>query len=329
MKLLRRRFLHLAVGAAALPPSMRIARAQAYPTRPITVIVPFAAGGPSDTLARILAGGMRQQLGQPVIIENATGGDGSIGVGRAVRAAADGYTLSFGSISSHVLNGALYPLGYDLLKDLAPVALLGSVPLVVVGRKAIPGDDLRGLITWLKTNPDKASAGTAGVGNITHVAGILFQERTATRFQFVPYRGTAPAMQDLVAGLIDLMVASPIDFLPHLRSGSIRAYAVMGSSRLAVAPDIPTADEAGLAGLYASAWYALWAPKSAPSVAIAKLNVAIVESLADVQLRARLAQLGFDVFAREQQTPEALATLQKAEIEKWWPIIKAAGIKAE
>jgi tripartite-type tricarboxylate transporter receptor subunit TctC len=252
-----------------------------------------------------------------------------IGVGRAVRATADAYTLSLGSISSHVLNGALYPLGYDLLKDLEPVSLLASIPGVIVGRKTIPGDDFRALITWLKTNPDKASAGIAGVGNIAHLAGILFQERTGTRFQFVPYRGTAPAMQDLVAGLIDLMVASPVDFLPHLRSGSIKAYAVMGGSRLGIAPEIPTVDEVALAGLYASAWYGLWAPKSAPSAAIVKLNLAIVESLADVQLRARLAQLGFDVFLREQQTPEALRAYQKAEIEKWWPIIKAAGIKAE
>jgi tripartite-type tricarboxylate transporter receptor subunit TctC len=326
MKLPRRQFLHLAAGAAALPAISQIASAQTYPSRPITMIVPFAAGGPSDTIARISGEGMRQRLGQPVIIENVTGANGSIGVGRVVRATADGYQLGFGSITTHVLNGAIYKLGYDLLKDLEPVALLAGFPAVVVGKKAIPGNDLSGLIAWLKTNSNRASAGTAGVGNINHVAGILFQQRTGTHFQFVPYRGTAPAMQDLVAGLIDLMWASPIDFLPHLRSGSIKAYAVMARSRLAAALEIPTVDEAGLVGTYVSAWDGLWAPKGTPRAIIAKLNTAITEALADGHVRAQLVDFGCDLFPREEQTPEALAAFQRSEIEKWWPIIKAAGI---
>jgi tripartite-type tricarboxylate transporter receptor subunit TctC len=246
VKFPRRQFLHLAAGAAALPTMLRIANAQAYPTRPITIVVPIAAGGPPDTIARILGEGMRASLGQPVIIENVTGAGGSIGVGRVARAPADGYTLSIGSVSSHVLSGATYVLGYDLLNDLAPVSLLTTYPALIVGKKTIPANNLTDLIAWLKANPDKASAGTGGVGTISHLGGVLFQQLTSTSFQFVPYRGTSLAMQELVAGLIDLMFVSPIDALPQLQSGNIKAYAVTARGRLAAAPNIPTSDEAGL-----------------------------------------------------------------------------------
>jgi tripartite-type tricarboxylate transporter receptor subunit TctC len=309
----------------AAPP----ATAQTYPSRPITIVVPFAAGGPNDTLARIMAERMRASLGRPVIIENVAGANGSIGVGRVVRAAPDGYTLSLGSSGSHALNGAAYALSYDLLADLAPISPLTDEPGVMVAKKAMPANDLTGLIAWLKANPDRASAGIAGVGNIFHLAGILFQQLTGTRFQFVPYRGEAPFMQDLVAGLIDIALDSPSGALPQVRAGNIKAYAATAKSRLAAAPGIPTFDEAGLAGFYISNWRGLWAPKGTPSAVMAKLNAAVVDALADARVQARLADVGDEIFPREQQTPEALAALQKADIEKWWPFIKLIGIRAQ
>jgi tripartite-type tricarboxylate transporter receptor subunit TctC len=252
MKFLRRHFLGLAASAIALPAVSRVARAQTYPSRPITLIVPFPAGAVNDTIARVLAERMRASLGQPIIIENVGGANGSIGVGRVVRAVPNSYTLSLGSVSSHVMNGAMYALGYDLLTDLEPISLLTSFPLLIVGRKDIPANDLGGLIAWLKANPDRATAGTAGVGNNGHLAGILFQQVTGTRFRFVPYRGSAPAMQDLMAGQIDLMFNVPSDVQPQWRSGNIKAFAVMANSRLASMPEVPSVDEAGLAGLYVS-----------------------------------------------------------------------------
>ena len=253
--------MHLAAGAAALPAVSRIASAEAHPTRPITIIVRFAAGGPSDVLGRILAERMRVSLGQPVIIDNVVGAAGSIGVGRVARAAPDGYTLVVANWSTHVANGALYTLPYDVVKDFEPVALATTNTFVIVARKSVLADDLKGLIAWLNANPDKVSAGTAGVGNATHIVGVLFQNVTGTRFQFVPYRGTGPAMQDLVAGQIDMMFADPTTALPHVGSGAIKAYAVMLKSRLRSAPDIPTVDEAGLPGLHFFGWFALFAPK--------------------------------------------------------------------
>jgi tripartite-type tricarboxylate transporter receptor subunit TctC len=329
MKLPRRQFLRLAAGAAALPLTAGIAWAQAYPTRPITVIVPFAAGGGTDILARLLAERMRDSLAQPLIIENIAGAAGSIGVGRAVRAAADGHTLIVGTVTTHVLIGALYALPFDLAKDLQPIAQLASEPLLIVGRKTMPANDLKELIAWLKANPDKASVGIAGVGANGHVTGISFQKETGTRFQFVPYRGNGPAMQDLIAGQIDLMIEPSSNFLSQIRAGNLKAYAVAGKTRLAAAPDILTVDEAGLSGFYASLWYGLWAPKDTPKNVIARLNAAIVDVLAAAPVRARLAELGVGIAPREQQTPEGLAAFQKAEIEKWWPIIKAANIKGE
>jgi tripartite-type tricarboxylate transporter receptor subunit TctC len=325
----RRQFLHLAAGAAALPAASDIAGAQTYPNRPITLVVPFAPGGVSDVMARLLAEPMRAFLGQPVIVENVGGAGGSIGVGRAVRAAADGYTLSIGTTSSHVLTGALYSLQWDLMRDLVPVAPLVSEPLMIVGRKDMPAQDLRELIAWLKANPGKASQGMAGVGGVGHVTGVFFQRETGTRFQFVPYRGGGPALQDLVAGQIDLEMEPASNFLEQLRGGNVKAYAVAGPSRLPAAPSVPTVDEVGLPGFYRAVWIGLWLPKGAPEPVIMKLNAAVQAALAEPSLRARIAQLGQQIFPREEQTPDGLAAFQKAEIEKWWPIIKAANIRGE
>jgi tripartite-type tricarboxylate transporter receptor subunit TctC len=325
----RRQFLHLAIGVAAMPAVSRVARAQAYPSRPITIVLPFAAGGPTDTLSRIVAEGMRVSLGQPVIIENVTGAAGTIGVGRVVRATPDGYTLSVGPFNSHVLTGAVYKLPFDLLTDLEPVALIANNPSVVVSKTAIPAKDLRELITWVTANQDKVTVGTSGVGAATHLGGILFESLTGTHVQFVPYRGAGPAMQALVAGQIDLMFDQLSNSVPHVRSGAIKSYAVMAKTRAAAAPEIPTVDEAGLPGLYEPVWHGMWAPKGTPREILSKLNKAVVEALADATVRRRLADLGQESFPSEQQTPEALGAFHKAEIEKWWPIVKAAGVKIE
>jgi tripartite-type tricarboxylate transporter receptor subunit TctC len=325
----RRQFLQLITGAVALPAVSRMTWAQTYPTRPIRMITPFAVGGATDVIARMMAERMKSSLGQPVIVEDATGAAGTIAVGRVAREAPDGYTLSLGNNSSHVMAGATYALQYDLVKDLEPVALLVSNPELVVAKKALPANDLVGLIAWLKANPGKATQGGAGVGGITHVAGVLFQRETGTRFQFVPYRGAAPAVQDLVAGQIDMVISDPVVALPQVRAGTIKAYGVTTKTRLFSAPDIPTLDEAGLPGFDISLWHGLWLPKGTPKNIIAKVNAAVMDALADPMVRARLAELGQKIFPRDQQTPEALGAFQKSEIDKWWPIIKAANIKAE
>jgi tripartite-type tricarboxylate transporter receptor subunit TctC len=329
MKLPRRQCLHLAAGAAALPAMPHIARAQTYPSRPLMMIVPFPPGGGADAIARIVVESMRVTLGQPVIIENVGGANGSIGVGRAARSASDGYTLVMGLWNTHVANGALYPLSYDVMKDFEPISLFASNPYVIVAKKTMPADDLKGLIAWLKANPDRASEGHPGVGSPGHVGGVLFQNISSTRFQFVPYRGAGPAMQDLVAGQIDMMIEAPTASLPQVRAGAIKAYAVTANTRMAAAPDIPTVDEAGLPGLYLSNWYALFAPKGTPKNVIDRLNAAVRDALADPAVRSRLADQGQELPSREQQTPAALVALQKAEIDRWWPIIKAANIKGE
>jgi tripartite-type tricarboxylate transporter receptor subunit TctC len=306
------------------------AQAQTFPARPVTLVVPFAPGGPVDVLARIMAERMKTSLGQPVIVENVAGAAGSLGVGRVARAAPDGYTLSIGpGYSTHVVNPAIYALPYDVVKDFDPISLIGVMPEIIVGRKAMPADDLKGLIDWLKANPDKATQGTSGVGSAGHVAGVFFQKLTGTRYAFVPYRGLAPAMQDLLAGQVDLVIDVPTSALPQIRNGSIKAYAVTAKTRLSGAPDVPTSDEAGLPGFHATVWYALWAPAGTPKDIIGKLNAAVVDALADQTVRARLAEIGQEVVPRDQQNPEALAALQKSEIEKWWPIIKAANIKGQ
>jgi tripartite-type tricarboxylate transporter receptor subunit TctC len=322
------RNLYLAVAVAAFLGNVESVGAQVYPSRPITMNVQFAAGGPTDTITRIVAQRMSVPLHQSIIIENVGGADGTIGVGRVARAAPDGYLLSVGQWSTHVLNGAAYNLPYDLLKDFEPVALLATNPLVIVTNNAVPAKDLRELIAWIKANQDKMAM---GVGSMAHrVSGAYFQNITGTRFTLVPYRGGAPAMQDLIAGQVQLMFDQAASSLAQVRAGSVRPYAVTAPERLASAPNIPTVDEAGLVGFYISVWTALWAPKATPKAVIAKLNAAVVETLADPAVRRRLTdELGQEIPTREQQTPEALFIYQKAEIEKWWPIVKAANIRAE
>jgi tripartite-type tricarboxylate transporter receptor subunit TctC len=305
------------------------AAAQGYPTRAITMIVPFPAGGATDTLARFLAEQMRGILGQPVIIENVAGAAGSLGVGRAVRSAGDGYTLSIGTSTTHMLTGGLYALPFDLLTDLEPIIEIGSEPLLIVGRKDLPADDLKGLIAWLKANPDKATEGIAGVGATGHLTGIAFQKETGTKFQFVPYRGNGPAMQDLLAGHIDFMIEPSSNFKSLVSAGSVKPFAITGKTRLVSSPDIPTADEAGLSGFFASLWYGLWVPRDTPKDVIAKLNATMVRLLADPPVQKRFEELGIQTSPAEAQSPEALRAFQKAETERWWPIIRASGLKAE
>ena len=322
--------MRMQLGAVALAISLgaiETAAAQVYPSRAITLIVPYPAGAANDAIARILAERMRRSLGQPVIIENVAGASGTIGTGRVARAAPDGYTLDIGGWVGHVVNGAVYPLKYDLVNDFEPVSLIATQPIVIVGKKSLPANHLGELIAWLKANPDTAVQGAAGVGTTGHVAGVFFQKQTDTRYQIVPYRGLGLALNDLVAGQIDFMIDLPVNSLPQVRVGTIKGYAVTANSRLAAAPDLPTVDEAGLAGFYISTWSALWLPKGTPKDVIAKLNGAVVDALADPVVRQRLADVGQEIFSREQQTPDALRAFHKAEIEKWWPIIKAAGIK--
>jgi tripartite-type tricarboxylate transporter receptor subunit TctC len=309
--------------------SATLVHAQGYPSRPVTMIVPFPAGSAFDVAARVLAEGMRVSLGQPVIVENVTGAAGSVGVGRVARASADGYTLCFGGLITHVINGAVLTLPYNVVTDFEPVALIATTELVIVARKTMPANDLNGLIAWLRGNPDKASQGSGGVGSLTHLAGVFFQQQTGTRFGIVPYRGAGAAINDLVAGHIDIMFDLLPNSLPHIRAGTIKSYAVMAKARLAAAPDLPTVDEAGLPQFYMSAWQGMWVPKNTPQIAIKKLNTAVVSALATPALRSRLADIGEELFPRDQQTPWSLSALQKTELEKWWPIIKAASIKAE
>ncbi len=325
----RRRFLHLAAGAAAFPLVSRMALAQGFPSRPLTMIVPFAAGGPADAVGRILAERMRALLGQMVVVENVPGAGGSVGVGRLARSMPDGYTFGIGISGTHVVNPAIYSLPYDVQTDFEPVALLATNPHFILAKNANPATDLKSFIAWLKANPDKATCGTAGAGSPPHIGAVFFQNTIGTRFSFVPYRGGAPAMQDLVAGQIDLMIDAPVTVLPQLRSGKIKVHALAAKSRLASAPDVPTTDEAGLPDFHFSAWFAFFAPKGTPKPVVERLNAAATKSLADAGVRAKLAEFGLDIYPREQQSPQAVTALQKAEIETWWPMIKAAKIKGE
>jgi tripartite-type tricarboxylate transporter receptor subunit TctC len=305
------------------------ARAQAYPSRPITMIVPLAPGGSTDVLARIMAQGMSTQLGQPVIVENTGGAGGTIGVTRAERAAPDGYTIEFGQWGTNMANGAIYSLDFDLVKDFEPIALVATQPFFISSRKTLPANNLKELVAWLKANQDKTTEGNSGVGSPSHVAGILFQNTLGLRWQMVSYRSAGLSMQDLVAGTIDIELDAPPVTLPQLQGGAIKTYAVASPHRSAVAPDIPTTDEAGVPGFYFSFWHAMWAPKGTPKDIIAKLNAAAVAALADPDIRKRLVDLGQEIYPPDQQTPEALLAFHKSEVEKWWPIIRAAGIKAE
>jgi len=331
MSLERRQFLQLTAGAAAAAAAAfpNFAMALDYPTRPITLVVPFSAGGATDVLGRILAERMGRSLGQSIIVENVTGAAGSIGVARVVHAAADGYTLSIGTLTTHVLIGGLYDLQFDLLTDLAPIAELGYEPLLICVRNSLGVKNLQELIAYLKANPGKATAGIPGAGSTGNLAGLAFQKATGTSFRFIPYRGDGPAVQDLMAGQIDMMIEPSSNSVAQVQAGTITALAVPAKTRHPGLPEVPTTDEAGLPGYYASIWFGLWAPKDTPKDIIAKLNATTVEALADADVKARLNKLGQQVATPEQQTPAALGALQKAEAEKWWPIIKAANLKGE
>jgi len=303
--------------------------AENFPSHPITIVVPFSAGGPSDAMARILAERMKVTLGEALLVENVTGAGGSIGVGRAVRSPPDGYTISFGHLGTHVANGAIYKLGYDLVADLEPVALLPSNPMIIVSKNAVPAKSLKELLAWLRARPAPATAGTAGAGSGSHIAGLYFESVTGIKLQYVPYRGTAPAMNDLVAGQIDLIVDQTSNSIGQVRAGTIRAYAVTDSKRVESAPDVPSTDEAGLPGFHMTLWSGLWVPKDTPKDIVAKLNAAAVDALNDPAVRKQLENLGLQMPPPEKLSPEALGDWQKAEIAKWWPMIKAANVKVE
>jgi tripartite-type tricarboxylate transporter receptor subunit TctC len=323
---MRKTFLATFLAALAIGGN---AAAESFPSRPITIIVPFSAGGPSDAMARILAERMKTTLGENLLVENVTGAGGSIGVGRAVRSPPDGYTLSFGHLGTHVANGAIYKLGYDLVTDLEPVALLPSNPMIVVSKNAVPAKSLKELLDWLKAKPAPATAGTAGAGSGSHIAGLYFENITGAKLQYVPYRGTGPAMNDLVAGQIDLIVDQLSNSINQVRAGNIRGYAVTDTKRAGSASDIPTADEAGLPGFHMTLWSGLWAPKDTPKDIVAKLNAATVDALNDPAVRAQLEKLGLQMPPQDKLSPQALGDWQKAEIAKWWPMIKAANVKVD
>jgi tripartite-type tricarboxylate transporter receptor subunit TctC len=319
----------VAAAVAASVAGAAPAFAEDYPSHPITMIVPLAPGGSTDVLGRIMAQAMSARLGQTVVVENVSGAAGTIGVTRAERSAPDGYTIQWGMWGTNVADGAIYPLDFDLLNDLDPVALVATQPFLIDARKTMPANNLKELVAWLKANADKATMGTSGVGSPSHIAGVLMENLVGVKWQMASYRSAGLATQDLLGGFTDIQLDTPAVSLPHVKSGDLKAYAVTAKSRIAVAPDIPTTDEAGLPGFYFSFWHALWAPKGTPKPIIAKLNAAVMASLADPDTRKKLIDLAQEIYPPEQQTPEALHAFQKAEVAKWYPIIKAAGIKAE
>jgi tripartite-type tricarboxylate transporter receptor subunit TctC len=313
--------------AAVFAFTIAAAQAQSYPTRPVTLIAPFPPGGATDIVARIMAERMRPLLGQAIVVENVGGAGGSIGVGRVARATPDGYTIDLGQWDTHVGNGAIYALNYDLQKDFEPIGLLTHNPLLLLARKSIPAENMKDLVAWLRANFGKATL--ANQTAAAQIAGILLQQATETKVMFVPYRGGGPAMQDLLAGHIDLLVIQAAAGMPQVRAGNIKAFANLSPSRSFAVPGIPTADEGGVPGLHVAGWFGFFAPRGTPGEPINRLNAAMVQALADPKVQARLSELGLDVASRELQTPQGLAKFHKAEIDKWWPIIKAAGIKAE
>ena len=324
---MKRNFLIVLIAASLF--ATAAPAAEKFPTRPITVVVPFAAGGPSDALMRILGERMKVTLGETVLIENTTGAGGSIGVGRVVHSPPDGYTIGFGHLGTHVANGAIYKLNYDLVSDLEPIVLLPSNPMIVVSKNAVPAKTLPELLSWLKSRPQPASAGTAGAGSASHVAGLGFEAASGLKLQYVPYRGTGPAMNDLVAGQIDLIIDQTSNSINQVRAGTIRAYAIADTKRVAQAPDIPTTDEAGLPGFHMTLWSGLWAPKGTPKDIIAKINAAALDAMKDPATIKQLANLGLEVPPADKLTPQALGDWQKAEIARWWPIIKAAHVTVD
>jgi tripartite-type tricarboxylate transporter receptor subunit TctC len=325
---MRKVFLGLAAPCLAVLAGIVGAAAQPYPSRPITMIVPFPAGGITDIIARIVAEGMRNALGQPVVVENVAGAGGTIGVTRLARATPDGYTIGVGQWTSHVGGSLMYNLPFDMHTDLQPISVLTAGPLWIVGRKDLPANNVKELIAWLKANP-KSTAATIGVGSGAHMCLIYFSKETGAPINAVPYRGAAPAMQDLLAGTIDIFCPEAGQTLPQYRAGSIKAFAVLTEKRWFAAPDVPTIDEAGVPGVHFPFWHGLWAPKGIPADVLAQLNAAVVAALADPAAQKRFHDLGHEVAPREQQTPEGLAKYYKAETDKWWPIMKAANIKAQ
>jgi tripartite-type tricarboxylate transporter receptor subunit TctC len=319
----------IVLAALAMLISGGYALAENFPSHPVTVIVPFSAGGPSDAMMRIMAERMKATLGEPLLIENVTGAGGSLGVGRTVRSPPDGYTVGFGHLGTNVANGVIYKLGYDLVSDLEPVVLLPSNPMIIVSKNAVPARSLGELLAWLKARPTPATAGTAGAGSGSHIAALYFESVTGIKLQYVPYRGTAPAMTDLVAGQIDLIVDQTSNSISQVRAGTIRAYAVTDTKRVESAPDIPTTDEAGLAGFHMTLWSGLWVPKNTPKDIVAKLNAAAVDALNDPAVRKQLENLGLQMPPKDRLSPEALGNWQKAEIAKWWPMLKAANVKVD
>jgi tripartite-type tricarboxylate transporter receptor subunit TctC len=305
------------------------AQAQTYPSRPITMVVALPAGGAVDALARVMAEHMRTTLGQPLIVENMGGAGGTLSIARVVRADPDGYTIGMGTLGQYVIAGAIYPISFDMLADLKPIALLPNVPYWLIGRKGLPPNSLQELVAYLKANPDKLSATSVGTASIARFCGMGFQQKTDTRFQFVPYRGGAPALQDVVAGQIDLSCDLAANSLSQLKSGNVKAYAVMSKTRWSAAPEVPTTDEAGLPGLYYSTWHGFWAPKGMPDAIVQKLNTAAQAAMADPATRAHIAELGMDLPPSEIKTPQDFAAFHRSEVEKWYPIVKAAGVKPE
>ena len=323
---MKRLSIAIALATAFIPTG---ASAQIFPSRHVTLVVPLATGGSTDTIGRIVAEGMRAHLGQPVIVENAPGAGGTTGVVRVARSTPDGYTIQIGQWGTNVASGAVHNLPIDLLTDMEPVALIATQPFMIVGKKNLAPNNLKELIAWLKSNAGKVSVGTSGPGSPSHVSGVFFQNAIGGKFQFIPYRSAGLSTQDLVAGQIDMIMDTAATSGPHVKNGLLKAYAITGKTRSSALPDVPTVDEAGLPGFYFYFWHAIWAPKGTPKDIVAKLNDAVAKAVADPVTRKRLIDIGQELYPSAMSTPAALATFQKAEIEKWWPIIKAAGIKVQ